>query len=431
MSTLSFTATVTGPPGANPPTASGNWSISGVTGITTCATTDGPTATSNVSTYHCTVVASLAGTYGANFTFPGDSGYLPVSVAASATTTVVSPATPTISVASSGGTTLASTLTFTATVTGKVNSVAPTGNVTWTSSGTGGATTCAPASNANPSGITSTYTCAIVTAQAGTYIATAAFAGDANYNAVTSSTSTFTLAQQTPTITLSASTPTLSGHTTLTTTIVGVPNAIQPSHTPTWSITDPNNQALTCTIQGSPTVVSTNVTTYTCTFPTNTPGTYTITGTEAADTNYVAVTSAPITQTLGQNTPTIYVSVTPGLTTTVGVPITFVATITGNGVVVPTGSVTWKITGGAASSCNTNTNPSSAPGTIAYGCVINPAVSGTYTAQVTFNGDNNYSSLPITDPTSATTGQKIRLYNQKHNHSRVKHMEKDKHDNIS
>ena len=63
-STITFTATVTGPANAIAPTALGSWSITGVSGVTSCTTTTGPVGASNISTYTCSVVATRAGSYG-------------------------------------------------------------------------------------------------------------------------------------------------------------------------------------------------------------------------------------------------------------------------------------------------------------------------------------------------------------------------------
>eukprot|EP01037_Dinobryon_pediforme_P014964 gene14964-15103_t len=400
-STVTFTATVTGPAGANAPTAVGTWVITGVTGVTSCATTIGPIPSSNVSTYTCSFIATLAGTYGASFTFPGDVAYYALSASPSMTTTLVAPATPTISVVTTGTPTLGGTLAFTATVTGSANAVAPSGTVTWQIAGSGGTTSCATTTGPVPSGVTATYVCTIQTINAGTYTAVATFANDPNYVSVTSAIDTATLARQTPIISVVASSnPTLGGTTTLTTTVAGVPSALIPTGTVTWTITDPSSHAVSCTPTGTPTTIS-NVTTYTCTFSTSSVGVYTVTSTIAADTNYVSATSSSINVTLGQTTPTGFITSGPS-NPTVGQSITFVDTITGSAsYAAPTGTVTWVVSG-AASACTSFTNPASPPHTSAYGCVILAPVAGTYTVIATYNGDANYSSLPASAPSSLT-----------------------------
>ena len=101
--TITFSATVTGFAGAVAPSATNStWVITGVPGVSACTTTTGPNAGSNSysSTYTCSVTASLAGTYGANFTFPGDSSYNPAATASSTTTQQVLPATPSVVITS-------------------------------------------------------------------------------------------------------------------------------------------------------------------------------------------------------------------------------------------------------------------------------------------------------------------------------------------
>ncbi len=302
-STIIFTATVTGPTAAIAPTAIGAWTITGVSGIPNCGTTTGPSSSANVSTYTCSVVASLAGTYGASFTFAGDSAYNSVTAVASTTTTSVAVATPTVVLSLSGTPTLGGSVTFTATVTGSVGAAAPNGVVNFAISGTAGVNACSSTTGPISVGIVSTYTCTIATPSAGTYIAQANFVADGNYEAASSSASTLTLAKQTPVITLAASTnPTLNGVTTLTTTVSGISGALQSTGAVTWSITDPNSQPVTCTNPTGPATLS-NVSTYTCTFTTSVAGTYHITSTIASDSNYLVATSSSVTVSVGAATP--------------------------------------------------------------------------------------------------------------------------------
>ncbi len=68
--TLTFTATVTGPTGGATPTGTMAW-----TGVT-CSTKTGPTGASNVATYTCVINgASTTTTYTATATYPGDANY--------------------------------------------------------------------------------------------------------------------------------------------------------------------------------------------------------------------------------------------------------------------------------------------------------------------------------------------------------------------
>ncbi len=304
-STLTFTATVTGPTNATAPTATGSWNITGVSGITSCSSTTGPVSANNVSTYTCSVVASLAGTYGATLTFAGDSSYNAVSATASTSSTIVASATPSVALISSGAPTLGGSVTFTATVTGSTGAIAPNGVMNWSISGSAGINSCTNTTGPISVGVISTYTCTVITSKSGTYIAQANLVADANYQTASSSALTLTLAKQTPVITLAASAnPTLGGITTLTTTVSGVSGAVQSTGAVTWSITDPNSQVVACSNPSGPATLS-NVSTYTCTFITSIAGTYHVTSTIAGDTNYIAATSSSVAVDLGVATPTI------------------------------------------------------------------------------------------------------------------------------
>ncbi len=398
-SNITFTATVTGPASANSPTALGTWSITGVSGVTSCATTTGPVAAANISTYTCTVVASLAGTYGATFTFAGDSSYNVVTAVASTNTTSVTSATPAVVLTASGAPTLGGSVTFTATVAGVTNGAAPTGVMNWSISGSAGANSCTSTSGPLSVGVVSTYTCTVLTPRAGTYIVQANLATDANYLGASSSALTETLAQQTPIISLAASAnPTLNGITTLTTTITGISGALQSTGAVTVAITDPNNGAVNCINPIGPTNISSNVLTYTCTFTTSLPGSYHATSTIAADTNYLRATSAGVTLTVGAATPSIVFNASPA-TPLLGQALTFSATVVGTTAGAPTGTVTFNVSG-VTTSCTTTTGPVSTLNNSVYTCVIATPITGTYTVSATYNGDSNYSSLAATSPIS-------------------------------
>ncbi|MEI6680693.1 MAG: hypothetical protein WCL21_18945, partial [Mariniphaga sp.] len=93
--TITFTATVTGPTNGVSPSAPGTWAITGVTGVRACGTITGPTQSGNIATYHCTVVATRAGSYVASYTFTGDSDYNAVGAVSSPSVPVLV-ATPTV-----------------------------------------------------------------------------------------------------------------------------------------------------------------------------------------------------------------------------------------------------------------------------------------------------------------------------------------------
>ena len=314
-------------------------------------------------------------------------------------------ATPTITLSSTSTPTLGGSVTFTATVTGVSTAVAPAGVMSFAISGTGGASSCNTSTGPISTGATSTYTCTVLTPHAGTYIATATMAADSNYTSVTSSSDTLTLAATAPVITLAASSnPVLNSPVTLTTTITGIAGAVQPTGAVSWSITDPNNNPVTCTNPTGPTAISSNVSTYTCTFTPTIASTYHITSTIAADGNYLTATSSILAVNLASATPTITVVDSPS-SPTLGQPLTFTAVVTGVGPnPAPTGSLTWTISG-AATSCTSVTGPVEGALTATYTCQIATPVTGTYSASATYNGDSNYSSLAPTATYSLTVAK--------------------------
>jgi surface protein len=121
-----FTATVTGSAGATAPTGIGTWSFvgTGSPSAAVCNSNTGPTPVSNVTSYKCTVVDTQAGTYTAQFAYPGDGNYNSVVPTGTASTTVAK-ATATLAVSPNAATAFPNTsLTFTGTITVPVNAVA-------------------------------------------------------------------------------------------------------------------------------------------------------------------------------------------------------------------------------------------------------------------------------------------------------------------
>jgi hypothetical protein len=98
------------------------------------------------------------------------------------------PVTPLVRVTNNSGVVRGSTLTFTATVAGPTGGATPTGTLTWavTPPG-GGSVACSSSTGPTGSSNVATYTCSIAGAVAGTYSATASYAGDPNYNAASGS----------------------------------------------------------------------------------------------------------------------------------------------------------------------------------------------------------------------------------------------------
>ena len=75
-STLTFTATVTAPTGDPTPTGAMGWAITPPGGGSTpCSSSTGPTGSSNVATYTCSISSAADGNYSATANYPGDSTY--------------------------------------------------------------------------------------------------------------------------------------------------------------------------------------------------------------------------------------------------------------------------------------------------------------------------------------------------------------------
>ena len=179
--TFTFSATVSGPAAGVTPTGTATWSIAGVSGIT-CSSNTGPTGSSNVATYTCSVLASSAGIYIPLFTYNGDSNYLATTPSSGSTTTVTDTA-PVIAVSANSTTaSLGSTIVFTATATGPTGATAPTTGGTWNIIGVTGITSCTTTSGPTQASNVSTYTCSVLAGVTGTYSATFTFTGGGAYN---------------------------------------------------------------------------------------------------------------------------------------------------------------------------------------------------------------------------------------------------------
>jgi len=110
------------------------WTISGTAGVTSCKTgsllgTIGLSATQ--STYTCSITVTNGGTYTAKFIYPGDSNFIASTAAPNPQTATAPRSTPTVLVYASPGnqSTLGSTLTYVATVTGIANAATPSASM--------------------------------------------------------------------------------------------------------------------------------------------------------------------------------------------------------------------------------------------------------------------------------------------------------------
>ena len=431
--TVTFTATVTGA-SASPNVVSDKslWTISGTAGQTNTACVLGVTYSSplsNQATYTCKIVEVNGGTYIAAFNtgnFPllaTDTNYIQVAATqqGSSTVTVAKP-TPTNTVANTTGstTTLGTTVVFTATVSGPANASAPAGSSgTWTV--TGPITTCVkagPFATASPNVVT--YTCTISTTAAGTYNASYAYAGDANYLSITSAVSPSTTVQQArPTVAVVATpasvfpymTTPATNSITFTATITVPATAPGPTGTPTWTITStPTGGPTTCT---STVGIAGSGSTYTATCTLNTTilrPSYVASFTYNGDTNYLPPTVNPTASNASsvvQSTPTVAFTTATG-SSNIGSNITFTATVTGvappnqSPYPTPTGLGTFTMTIGGVvqlpTVCVSTGNPTGTSSTVSYAaavatytCTVTKAsVSGQYRiSSFTYAGDTN------------------------------------------
>ena len=289
--TVTFTATVTGTGGVTP-TGVVTWTVTAPGGGSVlCASTTGPTGSSDVATYTCSITGVLAGNYTATAVYPGDSNYTAAS--GSDNTANVAKANPTVSVADNSlGVSTGGTVTFTATVTG-IGGVPPTGTVMWTVTGPGGAAlTCSTITGPTGSSTVATYTCSITGVLAGSYTATAVYPGDSNYTAASGSDNTANVAKANPTVSVADNSLGVStgGTVTFTATVIGI-GGVPPTGTVMWTVTGPGGAALTCSTITGPAGSST-VATYTCSITGVLAGSYTATAAYPGDSNYTSASGS-------------------------------------------------------------------------------------------------------------------------------------------
>jgi len=217
-------------------------------------------------------------------------------------------------------------LTFTALVTSGLG--IPTGTVTFYNGGTPLGT-----ATLNGSGNASLATSAL---QIGTHSITAVYAGDTNVTGSTSSPITQTVAQATSGIVLAltaGATPSVFGETLIFTATVSP----QFTGMPTGTVTFYDGSAVlgTGTLNGSAHATLTTTALQV--------GTHSLTAVYAGDTNFIASTSNPITQTETQATSSIAVALTTGINpSSFGQALTFTATVSPQLGGTPTGQVTFK-----------------------------------------------------------------------------------------
>jgi hypothetical protein len=351
--TAVYTLTVTGSTGANPPTGTITWSVSGTGGASACATSPTPTTLDAVTTYLCNVTEAQYGTYAVSAIYPGDANYNTMS--SNTVTLGVSNLTPILTLSSPTVPTLGGSSILIATVQGPAGTSTP--------------------ATSNPT----TYFCPVGSAL------------DAIANTCTLNSVVTPATQNPTTYTCAAGTGRLVGSNCLV-DLIPTPGIMA------WTITNPVNVGISCTTITSGIDSSQNplpTSTYACQFPTATAGSYTAVANFPGDINYTATNSTSLVVVVLPATPTVTIVGTP-LTNVFGAPVTFTATVIGAaGSVAPTGGISSWHLGGLATGCSPGSGISTT-GPIfngiaeIYTCVVQVTAAGAYSAYATTVADTNY-----------------------------------------
>ena len=425
---ITYSGTVTGQNNDGYPEGTVTVKTSG--GTTLCTDTTLTEATTDSSTYSCPISSNtllaasgtaytVTATYGTGTSSNGDFSYtastssnasLTVNAESEGTSISISPATTSTTYGSETG------ITYSGTVTGQNNDGYPEGTVTVKTSG--GTTLCSVITLGTGSGDTNAYSCPIssntLLAASGTaYTVTATYApgatsssnGDFSYTASTSSNASLTVNAESEGTSISispATTSTTYGSETGITysgTVTGQNNDGYPEGT----VTVKTSGGTTLCTDTTLTEATTDSSTYSCPISSNTllaaSGTaYTVTATYGTGTSsngdfsYTASTSSNASLTVNAESEGTSISISPATTsTTYGseTGITYSGTVTGqNNDGYPEGTVTVKTSGGTTL-CSVITLGTGSGDTNAYSCPISSntllAASGTaYTVTATY-----------------------------------------------
>ena len=255
--------------------------------------------------------------------------------------------------------TIGTSVTFTATVTGGVN---PTGAITWSVGNcSAGNLTGAPPFTA---------TCTTSSLAVGSPSVTATYAGDTN-NATANNSITQTVNKAVPTVTVtsSANPSTSRASVTLTATLSG-------ASSPTASVAWKSGGSGITGCAAAPIIGTAAI----CTTTTLTAGSDAITADYAGDANNAAA-EGTLTQVVQTSTTTTVTSSSTMSTSTFGQSVTFTAAITGGS--SPSGSVAWTLGGNPIAGC-ASTTVASAMSTCTTTAL---PVSGADTVNATYSGD--------------------------------------------
>ena len=286
----SFTFTATVSPIPDGGTVNFSATVGGNPVTTLPPSCTGANLSSGVAT--CTVSDAIAGSYSATADYSGDANYNG-SPGSDTTANVGTAASTTSVIDSSSGVVTGGHFTFTATVTG-VDSIIPTGTVTWTVTGPNGPASCA-SSTLNAIG---QATCSITDAVGGAYSATATYGGDTNYDSSSGSDTTASVGTAASGTSVSFSgSATVGSAETVTATVSPTDNG----GTVSFSATLGGNPV--ATLPASCTGASLSSGSATCTLTPTVAGTYAFTANYSGDSSYgsssgtgsVAVSAAVVT----------------------------------------------------------------------------------------------------------------------------------------
>jgi sugar lactone lactonase YvrE len=307
-----------------------NGSATGVSGPN-CEPTAGSTTTCTA-----TLNAATAGLAVGTYPIVANLGADPSNNAATGSGTLtITIGTPVVSVGTSNASVAVdSPVTFTATVS-PITGVTPTGAVSFTSTVGGVTTQIAGCGITSPVGIniaTHMAACTTSALPAGSYTITANYGGDTNFNAASGTlagTQTITLA--TPAVVLTTSNNSV---------VVNTPIIFTAAVTPTGGNVPSGKVSFSSTLAGTTTpiaacsganAVAINGATHnaTCTTSALAAGSYTITATVAADSNFNSATSNSLPQTVTLGTPVLTLPAT-GTPSLVNGPVSFTALVSPN-----------------------------------------------------------------------------------------------------
>ncbi len=197
--TLVFTATVSGPTGSPTPTGSMNWTITAPNELVApCSSSTGPTGSSNVATYMCSITGAIHGLYTAAARYPGDSHY-EAATGFDSSAYVTAPSRPTSTTFTRSASTVAygseTTETFSATVTGASGGGYPEGTVQIRKTSNTALICTASLTAASETTDAATYKCSLTVSQLGVggYTVKAVYSGGTSFGGIytyTPSTST-------------------------------------------------------------------------------------------------------------------------------------------------------------------------------------------------------------------------------------------------